>query len=139
MTSSNTQLNHSPAASWLCYTADGAQAAGKSNMTFGNGWTAINRYMQDAGSANADVGHRGWLLHPPTQRVGIGDVPGRPGNGAANTTWIWDDHLQDPAVPTRDACVATGWVCAVHGRVAQVVVRDRRCRYEQRQRYHDGE
>lgn len=106
MTSINTQLNHSPPPTWLCYTTGGAEAAGKSNLTFGTAWTAIDYYVRDGGSANADVGHRGWILHPPTQKMGVGDVPGRTGNGAANTTWVWDEHLQDPAVPTRDPCVA---------------------------------
>lgn len=106
MISMNTQLNHAPPATWQCYTADGSTGAGHANLAFGVGWQAIDAYMRDAGLSNADVGHRRWLLHPPTQAMGVGQVPGTTGKAPANAIWVIDPFVTQPRPPTRDRCVA---------------------------------
>ncbi len=63
MMSVNGQLNHNPPSTWTCYSADGAQAAGSSNLAlelFGR--NAISLYMQDPGSRKWLRRHRRWIL-----------------------------------------------------------------------------
>lgn len=44
MMSVNRQLSHSPDSTWICYSAEGAEAAGKSNLYLGvYGPSAIRR------------------------------------------------------------------------------------------------
>ncbi len=106
MMSVNNALNHAPPASWSCYTADGAQAAGSSNLALGNyGWSAMTAYMKDYGSGNGAVGHRRWILYPQTQNMGTGDVP-PVGGSAANALWVFDTHMWEARPATREAFVA---------------------------------
>lgn len=95
MVSANNELNHFPPATWTFYTADGADAASKSNLAVGySGPRAIDGYIADAGPTNAVVGHRRWISYPQTLRMGTGDVPGAGQNRPqANAVWI----LQQPA------------------------------------------
>jgi hypothetical protein len=96
----NNALRHDPPASWLCYTVDGAEAAARSNLFLGvSGPEAIDGYIEDGGSSNAAVGHRRWLLHPPTARMGVGDIPGQ-----ANALWVIDGA--GGSVSARDGFVA---------------------------------
>ena len=89
MFSANGQLSHFPPSSWRCYTANGYEAAGKSNLALGNtGPDAVKGYMDDDGTNNAIVGHRRWLLYPQTQLMGTGDVTDAP-NGGYNTNALW--------------------------------------------------
>jgi uncharacterized protein YkwD len=100
MTAANNALSHDPPVSWLCYTAAGDEAAGHSNLALDvSGPEAIDSYMEDGGAANTAVGHRRWLLHPPTTRMGLGDVPGE-----ANALWVLDGA--PGAVVPRDGYVA---------------------------------
>ncbi len=106
MMSVNGQLNHDPPDIWKCYSADGAQAAGSSNLALGAfGRNALNLYMQDPGSGNGFAGHRRWILYPQTQTMGTGDLPAT-GGWAANSLWVFDSHYGDPRPPTREAYVA---------------------------------
>ena len=67
----NNSLSHFPPMTWSCYTADGYEAAGKSNIAIGNaGPDAISAYIEDFGGNNAVVGHRRWILYPQTQLMG---------------------------------------------------------------------
>jgi hypothetical protein len=89
MMSANGQLSHNPPPSWLCYTAEGAQAAGSSNLYLGRfGPAAITGYVYDAGSGNYAVGHRRWILYPQTQRMGTGDIPPVGGARSSNALWV---------------------------------------------------
>ena len=107
MMSRNTNLNHYPPADWLCYSADGAEAAGQSNLALGRaGPEAIDGYMQDFGLYNGAVGHRRWLLYPQTQFMGSGDIPQGETNYAANATWVVDQNYYSPRPTTRDDFVA---------------------------------
>lgn len=92
MMSVSDKLSHGPTASTFdCFTDDGAEAAGKSNLYLGRtGPHAITGYMYDPGSNNVSVGHRNWILHPTVQEFGTGDTPG-PGRQATNTLWVVDN------------------------------------------------
>ena len=108
MMSVNNALSHNPPSSWLCYTTDGAAAAGNSNLAIGNsGPRAITfGYIADPGSNNAAAGHRRWLLYPQTQLMGTGDVPASGSFNTANATWVIDSHFSDPRPTTRTPYVA---------------------------------
>lgn len=82
----NGQLSHTPPASWNCYTAAGAAAAGQSNIYLGMG--SGLRYSQDAdimigwltdtnNLVMNNIGHRRWLLYPFLATISYGRVAGR--------------------------------------------------------------
>ena len=79
-------LSHGPSTSWPCYSADGAEAAGKSLLAYSNAparsVALLDGYMRDRGANNAAVGHRRWILYPPLAKVGTGDAP------QANALWV---------------------------------------------------
>jgi len=88
MMSVNNNLSHSPPPQWQCYTADGANAAGSSNIALGaTGPRAIALYIRDPGASNAAIGHRRWILHPPRASFGIGSVGS--GTKDANALWVF--------------------------------------------------
>jgi uncharacterized protein YkwD len=66
----NRQLSHTPPTSWTCYTADGAAAAGSSNLIggWGNGlpFSTEENHLADwlTEYGSAAIGHRRWLLDP---------------------------------------------------------------------------
>jgi hypothetical protein len=69
-------LDHTPPASAPCYSADGAEAAGSSNLAYGisNIADAVDLYLSDTGVRS--LGHRRWILHPPYDRAGFGFARG---------------------------------------------------------------
>lgn len=97
----NARLSHFPPTSWRCYTADGAAAAGKSNIALGQaGAEAVVGYMRDSGSSNTAVGHRRWILFPPQRRMGTGSTDARNGLFAgSNTLWVIADFGDRPSAP----------------------------------------
>ena len=105
MMSANGTLSHNPPSSWKCYTADGDEAAGSSNLAMGMyGPGAISGYMSDSGSNNTAVGHRRWILYPQTQKMGTGDVISGWG---WNSLWVFDhDNMWGTRPETREAFVA---------------------------------
>ncbi len=106
MMSVNNALNHYPPDSWLCYTAAGYEAAGNSNIALGaDGRGVIDLYIQDPGTGNGFVGHRRWILYPPTQTMGTGDLPAT-GGQAANALWMFDSSTWGPRPATREEYVA---------------------------------
>jgi uncharacterized protein YkwD len=107
MMSANRRLSHSPGPDWTCYSADGAQAAGSSNLYLGvYAWDAVSGYIADPGEGNAFVGHRRWVLYPQTQHMGTGDIPDGNGYPAANALWVFDDNMWQPRPDVRDDFVA---------------------------------
>ncbi len=89
MFSANKDIAHNPPPSWTYYTANAAEAAGKSNIAYGShGPGAVDAYMEDYGSNNTAVGHRRWLLYPLAQRMGTGDVPATGDKPEANAIWV---------------------------------------------------
>ena len=78
MSAANDQLSHNPPSTWIDYTAAGADAAANSDLALGaSGTSAIDLLMTDPGANNTIVGHRRWILYPPTQTMGVGDIPGQ--------------------------------------------------------------
>jgi len=120
MMSVNDQLDHDPDSSWTCYTEDGDEGAGRSNLSMGNyGIYAIRSQMRDAGDTNLSVGHRWWILNPTTQVMGTGDVPTTSNYDPTNALWVVDmEHFGDPLPRLRQEFVA--W--PPHGYVPYPVV-----------------
>lgn len=107
MMSANNALSHNPPTSWKCYTDQGHEAAGNSNIALGAyGLEAITLYMKDPGTGNSAVGHRRWILYPQTQNMGTGDIPGDGGYREANDLWVFDNHTWDARPATREVFVA---------------------------------
>jgi hypothetical protein len=107
MMSANSSLSHNPPTNWKCYTDQGHEAAGSSNLALGAyGLDALRLYMQDYGSGNTAAGHRRWILYPQTQNMGTGDIPEGGGYPAANDLWVFDSHIWDTRPATREAFVA---------------------------------
>lgn len=111
MMSANKALSHSPPSNWLCYTGEGAEAAGKSNLCYlwGYGNTdpgCVALYMRDDGANNAAVGHRRWILYPHSTQMGTGDVAESAGAyPRTNGMWVIGGFLSSrPA--TRESFVA---------------------------------
>jgi uncharacterized protein YkwD len=106
MMSVNGSLSHSPPSDWTCYSADGSEAAGNSNLALGaHGWDAIDLFIADPGSGNGVAGHRRWIFYPQTQHMGTGDIPSG-GGWAANALWVFDENLWGPRPATREEYVA---------------------------------
>lgn len=86
MMDANDSLSHTPPTNWACYSADGAEAAGRSSLAYssfpGRSVNLLDGYMQDRGANNAAVGHRRWILYSRLATVGTGDAP------QANALWI---------------------------------------------------
>lgn len=118
MQSANAALDHTPPLSWNCYTADGAFAAGKSNIAIGSrGDDSIDGYIDDRGTFNAAVGHRRWILFPPTTAFATGDVGDRSWTGSptdygafANSLWVFDNVGTRPPSPTSVVWPNIGFV-----------------------------
>lgn len=107
MMSANGALSHTPPASWNCYSAEGAEAAGKSNLSLGNaGAAAVFSQMRDNGANNTFAGHRRWILYPQTRLMGAGDIPGENGKQASNSLWVFDGNYGATRPAVRDDFVA---------------------------------
>ncbi len=107
MMSNNGDLDHAPPTSWTCYTADGAEAASRSNLSLGNyGWAAVDGQMRDNGAYNTAAGHRRWILYPQTEEMGTGDVPSSSGYYSANALWVMDGRYNSTRPATREGYVA---------------------------------
>lgn len=110
MMSAHANLSHNPPATWTCYSAAGAEAAGKSNLALGReGPGAIDLYMDDHGGGNEFVGHRRWLLYPPQVTMGTGSVPTQNGKSAANALWVLATFGARPATPEYVAWPSPGY------------------------------
>lgn len=115
MMTSNGALNHTPPTSWKCYTADGAAAAGASNLSSGSHSSgAITQFMQDFGSSNQAVGHRRWILYSRAIQMGHGSThsnsalwviggaaPKPPANMPAFISWPPSGYVPAPLVYAR--------------------------------------
>lgn len=73
MMHANGQLSHTPPDKWKCYTADGAGAAGKSNISGGPGVFSVDLYMIDVGNETT-MGHRRWILSNSLGSIGLGST-----------------------------------------------------------------
>ncbi len=102
MMDASDSLSHTPPASWPCYSAVGAEAAGSSLLAYSNAPTRsvglLDGYMRDRGANNAAVGHRRWILYPQLKRLGTGDAP------QANALWVIGAGTTGPAA--SDSAIA---------------------------------
>jgi hypothetical protein len=73
MMTASGSLSHSPSTDWPCYTEDGAEGAGSSNISSGPGVEAVDGYMIDRGN-NTTLGHRRWILSNSLGPVGLGST-----------------------------------------------------------------
>lgn len=93
MMHANGQLNHAPPMNWKCWTADGAAAAGQSNISSTPGVVGVDLYMVDPGN-DTTIGHRRWILSNSLGPVGLGSTSKNSclmvigGNGDAGKPWL---------------------------------------------------
>ena len=81
--------------------------AAHSDLTLGvSGTGPIDLDMIDPGSGNTFVGHRRWILYPPTQTMGVGDIPAE-----SNALYVVQPETPAPAV-TAVAWPPAGYVPA---------------------------
>jgi len=112
MMAANGQLSHNPPASWNCYTAAGATAAGQSNIYLGTGGL---RYSQDAdllagwlidtnNVVSNNIGHRRWLLYPFLSSIAYGRTAGvwQTSNRADGASIKVINNTQNTAGPLPD-------------------------------------
>ncbi|MHC1706977.1 MAG: Ig-like domain-containing protein [Bacteroidales bacterium] len=79
----NNQLSHFPPNSWTCWTVDGNDAAGNSNIALGmHSVHAVTGYIDDFGASNKAVGHRRWLLYSKAKVMGDGSTDN------SNAIWV---------------------------------------------------
>jgi uncharacterized protein YkwD len=71
MMRANNMISHTPPTTWLCYSADGANAAGNSNVSSGPAVSSVDLYMIDPGNATT-LGHRRWVMSNSLGPIGIG-------------------------------------------------------------------
>lgn len=97
-------LSHYPGPDWACYTATGAGAAGRSNLSLGRtGTFHIDGYMEDPGDRNTEVGHRRWILYPQTMEMGTGDA------SWANALTAWDGYVWASRPAVRETRGFVAW------------------------------
>lgn len=85
---STSTLSHNPSPNSRCYSEDGAEAAGKSNLSGSRiGWSAVTGYIADY--SHGAVGHRRWLLYPQAREMGTGDIPSGASSGV-NALFVID-------------------------------------------------
>lgn len=118
MMDANGSLSHDPPPSWACYFADGAEAAGKSNISSGPAVSSVDLYMVDPGNATT-LGHRRWILSNTLGPIGIGGTSGAScmwvlgGNGNAGAEFVaWPPAGVFPVqavAPSWTSIDETGW------------------------------
>jgi uncharacterized protein YkwD len=118
MMRANNMISHTPPTTWTCYTADGATAAGSSNVSSGRAVSSVDLYMIDPGNATT-IGHRRWILSNSLGPIGIGGtdkascmwtLSGTGKAGKAWTAWPAPGQIPFQAVSPRGTTVdMTGW------------------------------
>jgi hypothetical protein len=105
MMSANNNLSHFPPATWACYSAAGAEAAGRSNIALGAGGArAVTLYIEDSGAHNVSLGHRRWILYPRQSEMGTGSTAN------ANALWVVGEFGSRAAGPEFVAWPTAGYV-----------------------------
>jgi hypothetical protein len=105
MMTANNSLSHFPPTSWACYTIDGAEAAGQSNLALGiSGAAAIALYIADPGAGNTALGHRRWILYPRQTEMGSGSTD------RSNALWVIGNFGSRPLNPEFVAWPPDGFV-----------------------------
>lgn len=105
--SANQTLNHNPPKSYRCWTKSGAAAAGHSNLAYGYPSLTVGQtvagYLTDPGTSNTAVGHRRWLLYPPTTKIGSGST------STTNAIYVVGPHSASRPHPTWVSWPTPGW------------------------------
>lgn len=84
-------LSHGPGTNWPCYSPEGKEGAGSSNLCLGCvGPSAIDAYVRDSGVTG--VGHRQWALHPRQRILGNGS------SARANALYVFGDWRPEEEV-----------------------------------------
>lgn len=100
-------LSHDPPSSWKCWTAEGRDGAGTSNLYLGaSGAKAMVGYVNDAGIES--LGHRRWVLDPEAMAMGSGSTGG---SNALVVIGSGGDGSRAAALPADNlvAWPAPGW------------------------------
>lgn len=114
---------HFPQSSATCYSADGAQGAGSSNIAWGarDAADAIDLWMIDFGNEST-FGHRRWLLNPPLNPVGLGHYRGGNNYGSASCLSVFGGSGSGPRPdvtafppPGFSPTALTQWHWTIHG------------------------
>lgn len=106
MMSAQDELSHQPHRAYRCFTPYGQEGAANSNLYLGrSGPRAIDGYIEDPGPDNTDVGHRATILHPPTHRMGVGNVGATNAGREANALWVFDERVFDESKPWKQAAM----------------------------------
>lgn len=75
MMKANNALNHFPPNTWTCYTINGYNGAGNSNLSLGNfASNAMKSFMDDTGPGNYMAGHRRWIIYSRALTFGHGST-----------------------------------------------------------------
>ena len=93
MMHANGTLNHYPPATWLCYTTNGSDAAGSSNLAYSHSSNSITQYINDFGSGNTAIGHRRWILYTRANIFGTGSTDTK------NALWVINSFTTPASVP----------------------------------------
>jgi uncharacterized protein YkwD len=110
MMSAEGELTHHPESGFACFSSVGRHAAANSNLYLGRtGPSAIDGYIEDPGDRNVDVGHRSTILHPPTERMGVGHVAGNENRYPANALWVFDNDVFFKEYEVREANRFVAW------------------------------
>jgi hypothetical protein len=97
------RLDHAPDASFPCYTAEGREGAGSSNLFLGAARAdAMVGYADDGGVDS--LGHRRWLLDPAATTFGTGST------ARANALWVFPDGAAPASGPPVVAWPPAGWI-----------------------------
>jgi hypothetical protein len=116
----NGALDHSPPSNWACWSSQGNDAAGSSNISTGQGVMSVDMYMVDFGNAST-LGHRRWILSNSLGPIGLGSTSDSScmwvigGSGDAGAAWTaypppgpFPIEAVDP-LPFGDNLDLTGW------------------------------
>lgn len=113
--SASRTLTHTPSSGLACYSVDGYNGAGKSNIALGSGsnaaagTAAVDLYMDDHGAGNSVVGHRRWILYPPQLKMDSGSIPWSP-QWASNALYVLGAPGSRPPTPNGVAWPNRGYV-----------------------------
>jgi hypothetical protein len=116
---------HAPPPSSKCYTPEGANGAGMSNIAWGNGPAdSIDQFIEDGGNETT-MGHRRWIVNPPLGPVGIGYWEGGGTYGRAECLAVFGSSGGGPnppwvAVPNQGFVPLTvaQWTWTFHSNMA---------------------
>ncbi len=84
------RLSHYPDQSWQCWSPDGEEAAGSSNISSAPGVASVLGYMIDRGNETT-LGHRRWILSNRLGPVGLGSTD------RASAMWVLGGATGDDA------------------------------------------